>query len=103
MGYAPKRHSLYHVYMVRCADGTYYAGYTHDLEARLKQHNAGRGSKYVRWKRPAELVYAKVYRYYKRALLAEWDLKRHTRKQKEALVRAYAAADARRARSRTPA
>jgi len=84
-----KRHRSYRVYMLRCADGTYYAGYTHDLERRLKLHNSGNGAKSLLWKGklPVELVYAKPYRYYKRALLAEQWLKRRSRSEKEALIR----------------
>ena len=86
-----KRHSPYHVYMVRCADGTYYAGYTKDLEARVKLHNAGYGAKSLKWKGklPVELVYAKGYRYYMRALEAERNLKKLRRSEKETLIQAY--------------
>ena len=85
-----KRRGQYHAYLVECSDGTYYAGYSGNLEARLRLHNAGRGAKYCRWKRPVTLVYEKAYRYYKWAVAAERTLKRLTRAQKERLVRAYA-------------
>ncbi len=86
-----KRHSVYHVYMVRCADGTYYTGYTNDVEARVKLHNSGHGAKSLKWKGklPVELVYAKEYRYYMLALQAEQWLKRRSRHEKEALIRVY--------------
>lgn len=84
------RHGKYVVYMVECADGTYYSGSTNDLEARIKLHNSGNGAKYLRGKGPVRLVYAKEYRYYKRALNAERQLKKLTRKEKEALIRIYA-------------
>ena len=52
--------------MLECGDGTYYTGYTSDLEKRLKEHNDGkRGAKYLRGKIPVKLVYAKEYKYYK--------------------------------------
>jgi putative endonuclease len=57
--------------MVQCKDGTYYTGYTKDLENRIALHKSGRGAKYVKYKLPAELVYAKQYRYYKNALNEE--------------------------------
>ena len=82
-----KRHRAFWVYLVRCADGTCYAGYTNDLQDRLRLHNAGNGAKYLRGKGPLVLVYAKEYRYYKRALNAERQLKMLTREQKEKLVR----------------
>lgn len=84
------RHGKYFVYMVQCSDGTYYTGSTSSLEARIKLHNAGNGAKYLRGKGPVELVYAKEYRYYKNALHGERNLKKTTRREKEALIRIYA-------------
>ena len=75
--------------MVACRDQSFYVGFTHDLGARISLHNKGRGSKYLRRKIPVELVFAKEYRYYKNALIAEKRLKKKTRKQKEELVRVY--------------
>jgi putative endonuclease len=50
----------WNVYVVRCADGTLYTGIAKDLETRLEAHNAGRGAKYTRSRRPVELVYAEA-------------------------------------------
>ncbi len=44
-------------YIVECADGTFYTGWTTDLEKRVATHNAGRGSRYTRLRRPVKLVY----------------------------------------------
>ena len=82
-------HRAYYVYLVRCADGTYYAGSTPDLAYRVRLHNAGRGAKYVRGRGPVALVYTKAYRSCSHALKAEWRLKSRTRQQKELLVRGY--------------
>ena len=84
-----RRVATFHVYILRCADGTYYTGSTNNLPARLKLHHAGNGAKYVRGRRPLELVYAKAYRYYKLAFKAEKRLKRLTRKRKEVLISEY--------------
>ena len=46
---------MYYVYLLRCADGTLYTGFTNDLARRLAAHNAGRGAKYTRGRRPVEL------------------------------------------------
>jgi putative endonuclease len=46
------------VYMVECADGTLYTGWTTDLARRVRVHNAGRGGRYTRQRRPVRLVYA---------------------------------------------
>jgi putative endonuclease len=84
------RRSQYWVYIVQCRDGTYYTGYTKNLENRIALHKSGRGAKYVKYKLPAELVYAKEYRYYKNALNEEKRIKTLTREQKSKLVRSYA-------------
>ncbi|MGA2172217.1 MAG: GIY-YIG nuclease family protein [Sedimentisphaerales bacterium] len=84
------RKSKYWVYMLRCQDGTYYTGYTKDLENRIALHKSGKGAKYVKYKLPAELVYAKEYRYYKSALNEEKRIKKLKREQKSELVRIYA-------------
>jgi len=47
----------WHVYIVRCADRTLYTGIATDVDARVAQHNAGRGAKYTRGRGPVELVY----------------------------------------------
>ena len=44
------------VYLLRCADGTLYCGATNDIGKRLVAHNAGRGAKYTRGRRPVRLV-----------------------------------------------
>jgi putative endonuclease len=84
------RRSQYWVYIVRCKDGTYYTGYTKNLENRIALHKSGKGAKYVKYKLPAELVYAKEYRYYKSALNEERRIKKLKREQKSELVRIYA-------------
>ena len=45
-----------YVYIVRCADGSLYTGWTTDVERRVAQHNAGRGARYTRTHRPVVLV-----------------------------------------------
>ena len=45
------------VYILKCADGTLYTGWTTDLERRLQAHNSGRGAKYTRGRRPVRLAY----------------------------------------------
>jgi putative endonuclease len=81
-----KRAGKFYVYIVECRDGTYYTGYTPDLENRLKLHNNGKGAKYTRDRRPVKLVWRKEYKYFKPAFLKEKQIKGLTRKQKEKLV-----------------
>ncbi len=84
-----KRHDKYYVYIVECTDGTYYTGYTNNLKKRIETHNKGRGSKYVRAKRPVVLVFAREYKYYKNALTAEREIKKLPRKKKDVLVESF--------------
>ena len=85
----PGRRAGFFAYLLECADGTYYAGAAKDLDERIKRHNAGKGAKYVRGRTPARLVYAKLYRSLGKALRAEACLKKLTRKQKKALIKAH--------------
>lgn len=82
-----KRKDVFYVYIVECQNGTYYTGYTNDIENRIKLHNKGLGAKYLRGKSPIKLVYVKEYKYYKSAINKEISLKKLTRKQKEELVK----------------
>ncbi|MSS19926.1 GIY-YIG nuclease family protein [Pseudoramibacter porci] len=51
----------YYTYILTCSDGTFYTGYTNNLEKRINTHNRGRGSKYTRSRRPVQLSYYKVF------------------------------------------
>ncbi|HET7629506.1 MAG TPA: GIY-YIG nuclease family protein [Bacillales bacterium] len=74
------------VYTLKCKDGTYYTGYTNDLERRLKAHEDGKGAKYTRGRGPFELVREVEYETKSDAMQAEYEFKRLTRRQKEALI-----------------
>ena len=74
------------VYLVRCRDGTLYTGVTIDPEARVRAHNAGRGARYTRARRPVVLVHAEPARGRSRALCRESAIKRWPRARKERLV-----------------
>ncbi|MBQ1531028.1 MAG: GIY-YIG nuclease family protein [Solobacterium sp.] len=77
----------YYVYILECADGTFYTGYTTDPEHRLKMHNAGKGAKYTRSRCPCRLVYTEVFDNKSAALSREWHLKHElSHDQKEKLV-----------------
>ena len=73
-------------YILRCADGTYYTGWTNNLEKRLAAHNSGVASKYTRSRRPVELVYHERFETKEEAMGREWRIKQLTRAQKEALI-----------------
>lgn len=76
----------FYVYMLRCADGTLYTGYTDDPERRARVHNAGKGAKYTRSRLPVELVYREALGDKSAALRREREIKRLTRAQKLALI-----------------
>ena len=76
------------VYMVRCADGSLYTGWTTCLARRVAAHNAGRGAKYTRSRRPVCLVWAECQPDPSAALRREAAVKRLSRQQKLALVAA---------------
>ena len=75
-----------YTYIVRCADGTLYTGWTNDLKKRIKAHNDGKGAKYTRGRGPLRLVYRESCENHTRALQREIEVKKLTRAQKDALI-----------------
>ena len=75
------------VYMLRCADGSLYTGYTSDIRRRLELHRTGRGSRYVRSRLPVTLAYAEAAADRSAAMKREVELKRLSRKEKLSLVK----------------
>ncbi|HEX6363306.1 MAG TPA: GIY-YIG nuclease family protein, partial [Albitalea sp.] len=74
------------VYMLRCADGSYYVGHTDDLEHRVAKHHAGEIQGYTSERRPVELVWAQETATREEALAAEQRIKGWSRAKKEALI-----------------
>ncbi len=75
-----------HVYILRCADGSYYVGTTEDLKGRENAHNDGRGAKYTFLRRPVQLVYSESYDSLEKAIERERQLKGWNRPKKKALI-----------------
>ena len=73
-------------YLLECADGTLYCGWTNDLEKRLAAHRRGTGSKYTRARLPVRLVWHEAFETKGEAMRREAAVKRLTRKEKEALI-----------------
>ncbi len=73
-------------YILECADGTYYTGWTTDPERRVKQHNKGIGARYTKTRRPVKLVYLEEQPDKVTALKRELAIKRLKRVQKSKLV-----------------
>jgi putative endonuclease len=70
------------VYILRCADGSLYTGYTVDLERRLAEHNAGSASKYTRARTPVVLAYSERLPTLGEALRREVEIKKLSRSAK---------------------
>lgn len=80
----------HYVYILKCSDGTYYTGWTVNLENRLRVHNQGTGpqaAKYTRGRRPVELIYWEEFQDKSQALKREMAIKKMKREKKEALFR----------------
>lgn len=75
-----------YTYILRCADGTLYTGWTNDLPARLKAHNSGKGAKYTKNRLPVELVYFEEFSTKEEAMSREWHIKRLKRTEKLELI-----------------
>ena len=73
-------------YMLVCADGTLYTGWTNDLEKRLAAHNAGKGAKYTRSRCPVRLLYYEEFAEKCEAQRRECEIKRLPREKKIALA-----------------
>ena len=90
-------------YLVRCADGSLYAGWTTDLARRLRRHKAGQGAKYTKMRGAVTLAYAERCEDKSAALCREAALKKLDKPQKEALAAAWAAEHALKIRLATEA
>lgn len=77
---------MFHAYMLRCADGSYYVGHTDDVDARLIAHSRGRVSAYTAKRRPLELVWSEPFDGREDAFIRERQLKDWSRAKKEALI-----------------
>ena len=75
------------LYVLRCSDGSLYTGITTDVEKRLAAHNAGKGAKYTRSRRPVELVYQEDCVDHSCALKRELEIKAMKREQKLKLIK----------------
>ena len=76
----------YYVYMLRCADGTLYCGYTPNPQKRLEMHNKGTASRYTRARLPVEMVFLMEFDDKSDALKTEYTIKQLSKKQKEELI-----------------
>ena len=76
----------YYVYLVKCADNTFYCGYTNDIAKRIEKHNTGKnGAKYTKRRRPVTLMYFEEYQALSEALKREYAIKKLSHAQKSLL------------------
>ena len=75
------------MYILRCADNSYYVGSTIDLQRRVRDHNDGNGAQYTARRRPVELVYAAEFADIRQAYAAEKQVQGWGRAKREALIR----------------
>lgn len=74
------------IYILACADGSYYTGSTKNLEMRLAQHQAGEGASYTKKRLPVNLVYLEEFQRIDEAFYREKQIQGWSRKKKEALI-----------------
>ncbi len=73
-------------YVLECNDGSYYAGYTNDLDKRVRAHNEGKGAKYTRAKKPVHCIYHENFETKREAMRAEYRFKQLKRDAKEIYI-----------------
>ena len=74
------------MYVIECADGTLYTGYTTDVERRVAEHDAGTGAKYTRGRTPVTLRYTEAFDSRSAAMSREHEIKALTRREKQRLI-----------------
>lgn len=75
-----------YTYILSCADGSFYTGWTNNLERRLAAHSAGKGGKYTRTHLPVRLVYWEEFSTKHEAMAREWAIKHLTHREKLDLI-----------------
>ena len=78
---------MYHVYIVQCADDTFYTGIAKELHRRIKEHNSSeKGAKYTKARRPVTLVYHEEHEDRSSASKREYAIKKMRREEKKVLI-----------------
>ena len=78
---------MLHVYILVCSDGSFYVGYTTDVQRRLESHNDGTGARHTRDHRPIRLAYSEFHPTRTAAMRRERQIKGWSHAKKEALIR----------------
>ncbi len=80
-------------YILTCADGSLYCGWTNHLERRVKAHNEGRGAKYTKSRRPVILSYYETFSTKEEAMRREYAIKQLSRREKQRLMEGFRVPD----------
>jgi putative endonuclease len=78
--------TTFYTYILKCADGTLYTGWTTDIQSRVAVHNRGEGAKYTRARLPVTLAACWEMPTKREAMQREWRIKRLRRREKEKLI-----------------
>jgi putative endonuclease len=76
----------FYVYILLCMDGSFYTGYTNDLQERTRQHENGKGAKYTKSHRPQKVAYVEVFGSRSSAMKREKAIKKLSHQQKQELI-----------------
>lgn len=76
----------FYVYILLCMDGSFYTGYTKDLDERTRQHENGKGAKYTKAHRPQKIAYVELFNSRSSAMKREREIKKLTHQQKHDLI-----------------
>ena len=76
----------FYVYILLCLDGSFYTGYTKDLDERTKQHENGNGARYTKSHKPQKLAYVELFNSRSSAMKRERAIKKLTHQQKQELI-----------------
>lgn len=76
----------YYVYVVLCTDGSFYTGYTKNIDTRIKLHESGKGARYTKMHKPQKVAYIELFESRAQAMKREKQIKKLTHQQKLKLV-----------------
>jgi putative endonuclease len=78
----------FYVYVILCTDGSFYTGYTKNIDARIKLHESGKGARYTKMHKPQKVAYLELFDTRAKAMHREKEIKKLTHQQKLELVNA---------------
>ena len=76
----------YYVYIISCTDGTFYTGYTKNIDTRIKLHESGKGARYTKMHKPEKIAYVELFDSRAKAMKREREIKKMTHQQKLNLI-----------------